>query len=298
MPSASNDPLEAVSAATWSARSPWARQLLERMAIRQRQSARLLRAHRKYGEAAHAETAAARIELTLAEPEAVQRMRELTERFAEAPHSQALLERALEGAITLTGADLGNIQLADGHGALRIVAQTGFSDQFLEHFAAVDDESAACGRAAINRCQTVIPDVTVDPGFAPHRSVAAAAGFRAVQSTPLIDPRGRLRGVISTHFRYPRQPADRELQLIAWYGERLAAALPVPVTKPTKVYEMAAALHEQAAELQQRSASLMWAGGLGTNVPPGAQLERWASTARERAALARDRAEARRSHIS
>ena len=44
---------------------------------------------------------------------------------------------------------------------------------------------------------------------------------------------------------------------MAWYGEQLAAALPVPVTNPTRIYEAAAILHEQAARLQARSASLM-----------------------------------------
>ena len=43
--------------------------------------------------------------------------------------------------------------------------------------------------------QLVISDVTTDPGFGPHREIAAASGFRAVQSTPLIDEAGRLVGV-------------------------------------------------------------------------------------------------------
>jgi len=63
-----------------------------------------------------------------------------------------------------------------------IVAQSGFSSEFLEYFAVVDGGGAAFGRAAGTGAQAVIVDVRTDPGSAPHREVAAAAGFRAVQS--------------------------------------------------------------------------------------------------------------------
>jgi hypothetical protein len=32
----------------------------------------------------------------------------------------------------------------------------------------------------------VIPDVATDPAFAPHCAIAQAAGFGAVQSTPMV----------------------------------------------------------------------------------------------------------------
>jgi hypothetical protein len=40
-----------------------------------------------------------------------------------------------------------------------------------------------------------------DPDFAPYRGIAAQAGFRAVQSEPLIGKGGELVGVLSIHFR-------------------------------------------------------------------------------------------------
>jgi hypothetical protein len=69
-----------------------------------------------------------------------------------------------------------------GPGSLRIVAASGFGTEFLGYFAVVDDDSSACGRTATERAQTVIADVNTDPAFAPHREIAAASGFRAVQS--------------------------------------------------------------------------------------------------------------------
>jgi GAF domain-containing protein len=110
-------------------------------------------------------------------------------------------------------------------GSLKIVAQRGFDAEFLDYFAVVDDDGSACGRAVSRRAQTVIADVVTDPGFAPHREVAAASGFRAVLSTPLIDSAGRVRGVVSTHYPRPHQPADRDLRIMKRYGEMVGRAM-------------------------------------------------------------------------
>jgi len=130
-----------------------------------------------------------------------------------------MLEQALETAMSLLRADRGNIQLADpATGALRIAAQAGFSAEFLEYFAVVDEDASACGRAATQLAQIVIPDVTIEPGFAPHRDIAAASGFRAVQSTPLIDSSGVVRGVLSTHYPQPYQPPRHDLDVMRQLG--------------------------------------------------------------------------------
>jgi len=139
---------------------------------------------------------------------------------------EAFLDRALEGAISVLRADFGNIQLVDRlHGSLRIAAQCGFGEDFLDHFAHVGDDGSACGRAAHARAQTVIPDVRRDPLFAPHRKIAAATGFRAVESTPIIDRGGQLLGVLSVHFRHPRRASREELLLAEWYANRIGATL-------------------------------------------------------------------------
>jgi GAF domain-containing protein len=214
------------------------REILERLVIRQRESATILRAHQRHGEAYSAERWASRVDLTLNQPETVERMRSLTARLAEAPDRRSLLEAALEGAISLTAADLGNIQLVDARGTLRIIAQDGFGGDFLEHFGEVDDDTSACGRAAFRHAQMVIADVKTDPAFAPHRSIACASGFRSVQSTPIVDRTGSLRGVISTHFRRPGRPESRELHIVDWYADHLAAILPMPerMTPATALY--------------------------------------------------------------
>jgi hypothetical protein len=196
--------------------------LLDRVAKIQRSSARMLRFHGRETDASKAEQAAMRIDVTLGEPKATARMFSLAQSAREAPDYRRSLESALEGAISLLGADFGNIQLRDpGDGALRIVEQAGFDAEFLEHFAKVADDGSACGRAASERAQVVIADVNEDEAFAPHRDIASASRFRAVQSTPLVDGADRLIGVLSTHFRRPHRPSARDLLLIEWYVEQV-----------------------------------------------------------------------------
>ena len=48
------------------------------------------------------------------------------------------------------------------------------------------------------------------PALEDHRKT----GIRAVQSTPLISRSGHLLGIISTHWREPHQPAERDLRLL------------------------------------------------------------------------------------
>jgi GAF domain-containing protein len=142
----------------------------------------------------------------------------------------ALLDEVLEFALTSLHAERGNVQLADpATGALTIAAQRGFGPEFAEYFAAVTDDGSACGRAARHHAQVVITDVTTDPGFAPHREIALASGFRAVQSTPLVNRAGYLVGMLSTHYPRPTTPPLRDLQAISRFGalagERLSTLL-------------------------------------------------------------------------
>lgn len=205
---------------------PGVRTSLERAAAVHQSSAAILRAHGRDSEARRVERFASRVRLTLDEPQAMERLDASTEALDGVSRSGLMLERALDGAISLLGSDFGNIQLRDpATGTLRIASAYGFSSEFLEYFAAVGDDSSACGRAAKQQSQVVIVDVNEDLAFAPHREIAAASGFRAVQSTPIIDPVGRLRGVISTHFRRSHRPSKRELQIMYLYGERVGAVL-------------------------------------------------------------------------
>jgi hypothetical protein len=202
------------------------RRLLEDAEVTYHRSAATLRNSGREHLARQAEQFAARVRFHLDDPEAAQRLYTMSRDLRYASHPGQLLGKALDRAMSLLAAKRGNVQILDpADGTLKIIAQHGFSAEFLEYFAVIDDDRSACGRAASHRAQTVIPDVRTDPGFAAHRDIAAASGFRAVQSTPLIDHAGRVVGVLSTHYPHPYRPPARDLRLMRHYGQLVASIM-------------------------------------------------------------------------
>jgi hypothetical protein len=213
----------------WSEAFPWLartgqdrrlRMLLEETERLHRSAAARLRAHGREDLARRSEQFAGWARSDLDHPRASRRLFTATRNLREITRAGSLFAKALEGALTLAGADRGNLQVFDpATGSLRIVAQHGFGAEFLDYFAVVDDDRSACGKAARDCAQVVIADVNLDERFAPHRDIAAASAFRAVQSTPLIGRTGRLLGVVSTHYPRPYRPPARDLELMTRYGE-------------------------------------------------------------------------------
>jgi DNA-binding response OmpR family regulator len=155
--------------------------------------------------------------------DSMRRLHELVSRLLECNDLQTALEEVLDAAVALLEADMGNVQLFDPQTRkLQIVAHRGFREDFLEHFRGVGtDPSAVCARDAQQGQPAIVEDVQTDPGFAPHRAIAASAGFRAVQSTPITSRKGELLGVLSTHFRKPHRPSERALRMVDLYCKLL-----------------------------------------------------------------------------
>ena len=154
-----------------------------------------------------------------AEIEALKRLNDASSRLWRTNSLSAGLEEMLAVTIELLGAEMGNVQIFDEvSGKLRIAAQSGFNAEFLDFFreAAADDDSA-CGRALRSCSRVIIEDVEQDPLFASCLPIARNAGFRAVQSTPLVDRDGKPLGMISTHFRSPHRPSELDLQRLDLY---------------------------------------------------------------------------------
>ncbi len=138
---------------------------------------------------------------------------------------QTLSEEVLTATMALQSAQLGCLQSYNRAArSLAIVAQQGFKPDFLAHFQDCNDENTTWCQALARRGRVVIVDILSDAAFAPHRAAAEAAGYRAVQSTPLFGRGGEPLGIISTFFREPHQPSDRELRLTDLYA-RLTAEL-------------------------------------------------------------------------
>lgn len=150
---------------------------------------------------------------------ATTRLHELSTRLVDASGEDQLLLEILQAIMELQSADFGTIQQFDpAAGSLEIVAQQGFDNAFLDHFETVDaEDDSAGGRALRSGARIVIEDVDADPRYAPHRTAAAAAGYRAVQSTPILTPEGEQVGIVSTHFTRPHRPSERDLRLTDLY---------------------------------------------------------------------------------
>ena len=174
------------------------------------------------GRRVHEESLALKDELA-EELTALRRLHNFTSRLLATSELQSVLQEVLNESMALQNADFGNVQLIDPQtAALKIVAQKGFQEEFLTHFKSVQEADSACGRALQQGQRVIIEDVLTDEAFAPHRQVAASAGFRAVQSTPLFSRNGEPLGMLSTHFRVPHRPSERELRLTDLYVRQAA----------------------------------------------------------------------------
>ncbi|MCZ4605338.1 GAF domain-containing protein [Streptomyces sp. Lzd4kr] len=186
--------------------------------------------------AAHrADQLAAWVALSLDEPSALKSLQDAAEELRDIPELSAVLPRVAEASMELLDAEFGNIQVVDPRDdSLVLVTQSGFGDEFLDHFAVVHDGHSVCGRAARQGAQAVTADVRDDQGLTPHQRVFRASGVRSVQSTPLVDHTGRMLGMISTHMSQPGRPSDQDLQIMELYGqlagEVIARHLIVPDT--------------------------------------------------------------------
>ncbi len=137
------------------------------------------------------------------------------------------LQGLLNAAITADGASKGNVQLFNPYvDGLQIVAHQGFDGPFLQQFAIVRwNEPTACGRAYRFGLRVVIPDISADRFYAPYRSVAQASGYRAVQSTPIIQSGGSVIGVLSTHFPHSHEWSETAQRALDHSASKVAASV-------------------------------------------------------------------------
>jgi hypothetical protein len=101
-------------------------------------------------------------------------LHEMSTRLTSTRDARVLLMEMLDAAIALQGAHFGMIQLLDPEKqGLEVVVQRGFGQDFLDCFR----------------------EGSIDAGSARGRAIAEAAGFRAVQSTPLVSSSGDVLGI-------------------------------------------------------------------------------------------------------
>ncbi len=129
-----------------------------------------------------------------------------------------LYEKILDAAVVIMRSDFGSMQMLDPErGELRLLAHRGFTSEAAKFWEWVrPDSGSSCGAALVSGKRAIVPDVEQCEWMAGSADLATylQTGIRAVQTTPLVSRGGKLLGMISTHWRGPYEPSERELRTL------------------------------------------------------------------------------------
>lgn len=218
-----------------------------------------------------------RAEIRLARDlEAMTRLQEVGSLFVREDDLEQVFGRIVEAAIAISRADFGNIQLVDARSGLKIRAQRGFPQWYVDYWNEVTAGHGSCGTALAAGQRVIVPDVEQSPIFAgtPGLEMQQRAGVRAVQSTPVVSRTGKVLGMFSTHFKKRHTPDEHALKLLDLLASQAADIIDRSQTAQalraakedlaranqdleSKVRERTAKLKEMIAELEGFSYSLV-----------------------------------------
>jgi PAS domain S-box-containing protein len=170
--------------------------------------------HEQQGSLAALRDSEAEIALDLRD---TQLLRDLGARLITEGDIQTLYEEIMAVAIALMEADAGTIQILDeATQELMLLATQGFEPAVTEYFSLVNAGSnTSCGRALVTGDRVSIDfDVPESEDLDGSLGMLLEAGYRSAQSTPLITRSGKAIGMVSTHWRKPHRPRDRELRFL------------------------------------------------------------------------------------
>lgn len=155
------------------------------------------------------------------ELDAVRRLHQVSAQLIQADGSQALFDKILDAAVAVMRADYASIQILDSirgvGGELQLVGHRGFPDEASKFWHWVRPASqSTCGMALRTGQRAIVSDIETCDFMASTADLAMfrQAGIRAVQTTPLLSRSGSILGMISTHWRNPHEPSERELQAL------------------------------------------------------------------------------------
>lgn len=149
---------------------------------------------------------------------ATRRLQQVSAELLHEDDLEALYHKVLDAAVDIMGSDCGSLQaLCEAKRELLLLAHRGFAPASAEAWKWVrTDTPCICGEALRTSQRVIVPDfetcrfVVGTPQLEAYRG----AGIRAAQSTLLRSRSGRILGMISTHWRKPHEPSERDLRLI------------------------------------------------------------------------------------
>jgi len=149
---------------------------------------------------------------------ATQHLQSISTQLIHASDVDVLYEKILDAAMGIMCSDFASMQMFyPERGELRLLAYRGFSPTAATFWEWVKPASATtCGVALATGQRSIVVDIELSDFMAGSEDLLACRenGIRALQSTPLFSRAGRMLGMISTHWRSPHQPSERDLRLL------------------------------------------------------------------------------------
>lgn len=153
---------------------------------------------------------------------------------------ETLYEKIIDAVVAIMRSDFACMRMANGDGEttvdLKVLAYRGFSASGMNQWDCVRVDSTALYREVIRTgSRVIIPDVDQSDLLSgtPDIAICQMAGIRAVQTTPLISRRGAFVGVITTYWREPHQPPERDLRLLDILARQAADLLESKLAQET-----------------------------------------------------------------
>ena len=149
---------------------------------------------------------------------ATRQLQKISTQLIHASDAEVLYEKILDAAVAIMRSDFASMQMFyPERGELRLLAYRGFNPTAAAFWEWVRPGSGStCGAALATGDRSIVPDIELSDFMAGSEDLETyrQTGIRAVQSTPLVSRAGRLLGMISTHWRNPHQPSERDLRLL------------------------------------------------------------------------------------
>ena len=149
------------------------------------------------------------------------RLQGISAQLVQEENVESLYEKILDAAVSIMQSDFASLQmLFPGRGTggeLRLLAFRGFSPQAATFWEWVGFDSAGstCGAALRTGKRVIATDVEKCDFMKGTEDLAVylQTGIHSVQTTPLVSRTGKIVGMISTHWRKPHEPSERDLRV-------------------------------------------------------------------------------------
>ena len=159
-----------------------------------------------------------RLREELADTQLLQR---ISAELIDQDNQDALYEKIVDAAMAIMHSEFGSMQMLHPErgngGELQLIASRGFNERATAVWQWVRlDSATACARALRDGDRVIVPDAELCDWMigTEDLEVYLQVGIRAVQTTPLLSRTGKLVGMISTHWREPHSPSQRDLRLL------------------------------------------------------------------------------------